>query len=148
MIRHLLVTTTLAQDDKIPIDAYFRFVDLRQQIWLRLIAHQVRVALASVVVELVGFVVVGVLDRELLRGAVPVLPAFRALAQNFGRVLAAIDGNELHARTDTGHCRGHALRRICNCAVVAEFEADGKRSTDDVEVASRRRATISDCDSS
>ena len=54
----------LVADWAVPSRTLLCFVDLRQQVGLGFVALQVSVALAAVVIDLVGFVVVGVLDEK------------------------------------------------------------------------------------
>src|SRR5271166_1670518 len=76
------------------------FEDLRQQVRFGFIAHQVRVALAAVVIELVGFVILGVLDEE-FEGRGRVLAGFERVAQDFWRILTAVHCNQPHARANS-----------------------------------------------
>src|SRR5271169_7107341 len=71
----------LAQDDKSTL-TLLRLVDLRQQVGLRFIAHEVRVALAAVVIEFVILVVVGVLHQE-VKGSGAALAGLERVAQAF-----------------------------------------------------------------
>src|SRR5579872_238402 len=93
-------------------------VNLRQQVRLRFIAHQMRITLASVIVDLVGFEVVGVFDQQVQRSG-STFTRLQSCAQNIGRVLAAVHGNELHSRSNAGKRGGHSFGSVNNSAVVA-----------------------------
>ncbi len=90
-----------------------------------------RIALASVVIDLVNFEVLRILDQKFERVATT-LPCLQSFTQDFGRVFAAIDGDELHAGSNTGQCRRHLLNRVSDGAVFAKFKANGISSGGDM----------------
>src|SRR5581483_5027974 len=96
-----------------------RFEDVTQHVGLRLFPHQVRILLSPVVVNAEGLVIIRILDQKFqtLGGA---LPGFQSISQYIGRELLPVDGNHLHAGTDTSLGSGHSLDGVNDSAVRFE----------------------------
>src|SRR5882672_1475887 len=93
-----------------------------------------RVAFASLVIDLEGVVILGVFDEK-FEGDATVLAGLKGVAQNIGRVSTAIDGDQLHAGADSSLGRGHALDCIWDGSVVPDIEADRVGLIDDMGIA-------------
>ena len=97
-----------------------------------------RVHFAAVIVEFVGLVIVGVFNEQFDRRRAS-LCGFDRVAKNFWRKLAAVDGNDSHARSDAGFGGDLTFDRVGDAAVVAEVEAKRGSGGNDV-IHSRRVA--------
>src|SRR6267143_553793 len=100
-----------------------RLVDFAQPVRLRFIADKMRIFFSTVLVELVGFVVLGVFYQQVQRFAA-VLAGFESTAQHFWRELASVNRNYFHSWTDSGFCGDHAFDSVDNASITLERQAD------------------------
>src|SRR5579862_3391453 len=123
MLMHLLPQTNANYHRTVLSGALFCVIDLRQQVRFGFIAHQVRITLASVIIELVGFVVAGVFDQEFKRCR-SVLAFFESGTQHIRGILAAIHRDEFHSRSNSrDRCR-HALDGGSSGSLFAQLKSD------------------------
>ena len=108
------------------------FEDFGQQVWFGVVADQVGVQFAAVVVEFVGLEIVGIFDQEFDRGG-GVLSTFEGIAENIGREAAAVHRDQLHAGTNAGFGGEFAFDGVADAAIIAQFETQGESGRDDVE---------------
>src|SRR5580658_264894 len=94
------------------------FQDFGQQVGLGVVAVLVGIFVATVIVDFVGLVVVGVFDQQ-LDGRGTVLCGFQSFAKHVGRKPAAVHRDRLHSRADARFGGGHAFDRIADAAITA-----------------------------
>src|SRR5258706_2764913 len=98
-----------------------RLDDFSQEIGLCVVPLKVRIPLSAAVVYLVGLVELGIFYQQLNR-----LPARFSLLhrgfQSIRRIFAAIYGNQLHSRRQTGLLGGQPQNNILNPAVILPGE--------------------------
>src|SRR3979411_258260 len=106
------------------LEELLRLVDFAQQVRLRFIADKMRIRFSTVIVELVGFVVLGVFYQQFQRFAA-VLAGLESIAEHFWRELASVNRNYFHPWADSGSCGDHAFDGVDNPSITLEPQADG-----------------------